>query len=506
MWMISWMLAAWFSQSVVASKPLAGSELTIFYSSNRQGETEPCGCQVHQNGGLDRMYEYLARNAPKLKQPSLVVDSGDTFFEVSPLNPSQRENNLLKAELIASAYREMGLDALTPGDRDFADGLETLKSLEKKSGAVFVATNLRDIKGAPLFKRFHLVEKKGLKIAIVGLVDEVSLKGQSDVEALPAEISLEEALAEVQKLSPHYILLLSHLGLARDREIAQKFQSIDGIVGSHSLDVLTTPVIENEKWIVQPQIQGQQVGKIVISLPQKNVLKAELKDLTKDLQKSNRVTKMMRATKEAIRKKAIEGSKKIIQSRSGQPWVAQPSSCRGCHQKQYEFWKKTHHASAYLVLYGKNQHFDGQCIACHSLGFAKPEGFLDITRPVVLSEGIKPISNQVPEVENLMEYVFKDYGKKPIDSRVSPKEYEALKKRYHQKMDSAEEQGRYSKNFLNVQCEHCHGNRDGHPGDEKPTLKRVDSKACQTCHQPPHARPFEASMIPKVACPVTSGN
>ena len=68
------------------------------------------------------------------------------------------------------------------------------------------------------------------------------------------------------------------------------------------------------------------------------------------------------------------------------PYVANASQCRSCHEEQYQFWSKTKHAAAYLVLFSKQSHFDWECMGCHSVGFGKPEGFSRIAHPLILED------------------------------------------------------------------------------------------------------------------------
>ncbi len=90
----------------------------------------------------------------------------------------------------------------------------------------------------------------------------------------------------------------------------------------------------------------------------------------------------------------------------------------------------------------------------------------------------------------------------PLDSRQQPARYEKLAKRYHTELKKLEDSGRIEKWYMGVQCEHCHGLRDGHPDPKVPTLKKVNVESCKTCHAPPNAAPFEAKMLQKVACPL----
>ena len=51
-------------------------------------------------------------------------------------------------------------------------------------------------------------------------------------------------------------------------------------------------------------------------------------------------------------------------------------ACARCHEPQYEFWRKTRHATAFASLKENDDHLRYDCIACHTVGFGI--AFLDV--------------------------------------------------------------------------------------------------------------------------------
>ncbi len=183
-------------------------------------------------------------------------------------------------------------------------------------------------------------------------------------------------------------------------------------------------------------------------------------------------------------------------------FVANPYVCKKCHEAQFTFWENTKHASAYLVLFAKNQHFDPSCIKCHSLGFKVPEGFQAITRPVALSEKV-PSSPKRPWVEAVMDEVFVGDKKTALDSRAEPERYQKLKKKYHQALNEKQNAGEFSKVYISVQCEHCHGNREEHLRTGKRGVKFTEN-SCRGCHRPPNADPYDPKRLKSQSCPMVA--
>ena len=110
------------------------------------------------------------------------------------------------------------------------------------------------------------------------------------------------------------------------------------------------------------------------------------------------------------------------------------------------------------------------------------------------------------EIEKFMKEVFEgDPGKGFLDSRVpeQAKRYAYLKDRYHEKIRQWQSDGKLDALYIGVQCEHCHGNRNGHPGTASAGTKGpVKKSACLQCHKPPFDDSFDfAARIKQVSCP-----
>ncbi len=483
--------------------------LTVFYSANRQGEVEPCGCQVHQLGGLNRMAVFLEESRKGLgKRTQLLVDAGDTFFSSNPLNTRRIEQEKIRAATIADSYRQLHWDAFTPGERDFAAGLGFLRDLQKRSGAVFISSNLKDQQGNTLFENFHIFDLQGQKVGVMSLTSPDVMSRVSSVVVEDPVQAFSRTLQELKKGGAEIVILLSHLGLERDREFAKR-GGVDLIVGSHSLDSLQKPEVYGTTAVVQTLYQGQQMGRIELSSSQPNVTNPLLVDMEDTFDKPSAVTAVVAAYRETIRSRGLEpidvvqaplplsASRPVTDER----FRANVMTCRTCHKEQYEFWAKTNHAAAAIVLYAKNQHFDPECIACHSLGFEQPGGFEKIARPYVLSPQI-PDKKGTSFVEKIMKDVFGKGPVKSLDSRLQPARYAKLHRSYVRTIQRLESEKKILKWFLDVQCENCHGERVGHPGNETIGNKKVQESTCRTCHTAPNAPNFQPSMMAKVACPL----
>ncbi len=454
-------------QQLVSSKPV---NLKIFYTANRQGEIEPCGCIVNQMGGLDRLGEFLSRSQPHY----LFVDSGDTFFRGSFLTDKEKR----KAQLIAESYRLMKLSAISPGVRDMAAGWDFLIDLIQKSGAIWVMTNgVFEGESSP-FVHSWVWEKNGLKIGILGVVDEKGFTGVPGLTLQSPESSVREGIAELKEQGVDRIILLSGLGQDRDQELGRQVAGLDLIVSSRTLNPTQNPLKVGDALMVEAPLEGQQIGSLSW---EGNLVHHVQVPLLKDFQNdSHPVALLLQQFRES--ESARASNEKIPLRTDVKPFVANPTRCANCHKKQFDFWEKTKHASAYLVLYPKKQHLNQDCVGCHTLSGFKGDS---------------------PELQDLMKWVFGTTHPKPLDSRLDPKRFKKLQQRFIQRTHFMERQGRLDQNFLNVQCEHCHGNRTDHLAGKGLGLVKSSIKieTCRTCHQPPNAKFIDEKEIKRVACP-----
>ncbi|MGB7573487.1 MAG: hypothetical protein WBN53_06465 [Thermodesulfobacteriota bacterium] len=171
----------------------------------------------------------------------LLLDSGDLLFKkyLNPFPEHELKGISEKAGLIIESFNVMGYDAMGIGDDDLTLGKGFLLDISKKANFPFLSSNLyEEASGKLLFQSSLIKEFRGLRIGVFGLLSSDLFTNLSDPRrrGLSIRSPLETAKAMVKELKPKtdLIILLSHLGYARDVELAQKVQGIHIIVGSHN--------------------------------------------------------------------------------------------------------------------------------------------------------------------------------------------------------------------------------------------------------------------------------
>jgi hypothetical protein len=124
------------------SKVPEAPAVRLYLLSGVAGALEPCGCRKDMLGGVDHAAAWL-RDQGAHEPNSLVLGAGPMLFADPELSAERRQQDLWKAEALASSFADVGLKAWAPGNNDFAAGTPALGELREKSKAELVAGNLQ---------------------------------------------------------------------------------------------------------------------------------------------------------------------------------------------------------------------------------------------------------------------------------------------------------------------------------------------------------------------------
>ena len=72
--------------------------------------------------------------------------------------------------------------------------------------------------------------------------------------------------------------------------------------------------------------------------------------------------------------KILEHMVEVNPAPEGAPFAGS-ESCILCHEKAWETWKQSGHATAFSTLIESKREFDPECISCHTTGFGFVTGF-----------------------------------------------------------------------------------------------------------------------------------
>lgn len=171
-----------------------------------------------------------------------------------------------QGQVAIQAMNMMGYDALTLGYRDLLLGKAVLlERIEQANFAILSANALDGDTSEPLALPYVIEAMDGHTVGIIGLTnDDGPLPAAYDdggsIKLRNPKEALREYLPQVIEIAD-VVILLSHLGLEADKELAAEMPEIDVIIGGYSRNlVLPTRYEGLIPIIAQAGYRGEWIG------------------------------------------------------------------------------------------------------------------------------------------------------------------------------------------------------------------------------------------------------
>jgi 2',3'-cyclic-nucleotide 2'-phosphodiesterase (5'-nucleotidase family) len=383
--------------AVLPATPLAGQPLTVLYSSNLLGEYD-----AQPLGGLPRRATLTAQLGA---ETALVqVDAGDTLLpSLAGLDPDRGEIER-RAALLMTGLSRLHLDAMVPGETDLALSPRLLEQRARKAGLPLVAANLQ-LGGKPWLPPDRLVEARGLKVGIFGLV---SLPPDALPAGMVATDPIAAARSRVQSLrarGARVVLGLLHAagGAEEARRLAAAVAGIDVLVVGHDGATLDPPEVQGTTRIVEAHRRGIFLGRLELGVGEE--LQARQRILR--LEPSVATEPAMKAlVKSYVAESQRRQEKNLPTALAPAPrpppeesWTyASTGACELCHKAATDQWRTTAHGSALDTLQSRGRGRDVYCYGCHMTAFAAPGGTKSIDTAITYYAGVGCESCHGPSV------------------------------------------------------------------------------------------------------------
>lgn len=261
---------------------------------------------LHTNDNHGRFWENKDGEYGMAARKSLIDDIRDEvkseggsllLLSGGDINTGVPESDLLDAEPDFKGMNAIGYDAMALGNHEFDNPLDVLMKQDDWANFPMLAANIYDKNtGERLFPAYHIFNKQGIKIAVIGLTTEDTAKIGNpeyigDVEFRDPK---EEAKKVIEELNanekPDLIFAATHMGhydngsngsnAPGDVALARYLPEgeLDMIIGGHSQDPVCmetsarsvenyqpgdacVPDKQNGTWIVQAHEWGKYVGR-----------------------------------------------------------------------------------------------------------------------------------------------------------------------------------------------------------------------------------------------------
>lgn len=237
--------------AVLASAPAAASGeatdevlLTLLHVNDTHGHLKPYTPKPDEPavGGFAELAALL-KTVRAEKPATLFLHGGDAF-------QGTLFYNFFKGEADFRCLNLMGLDAFTLGNHEFDDYQEVLLRALRVADFPILSANLNFSAVAELnriVKPSIIREIAGVKVGIVGLTtDELFiLTNPKYLTGILLNDPIDIAAREIEALRPQVdlVVLLTHVGLKTDLEIAATIDGVDVVIGGHSHAALPRPVV-----------------------------------------------------------------------------------------------------------------------------------------------------------------------------------------------------------------------------------------------------------------------
>jgi hypothetical protein len=234
----------------------------IFFLSGLKGYTEPCGCTLDiLLGGIDRIAGTL-HEARAQALASLVLDAGDTLFDLPALEPYRVPQEKDKADVIVQALVEMGVSSTTPGPNDLALGRHFYLDKVRAAGIEILVGNLKEASGLPLGAPHQLHDLGGLKVGVLGLVQPdlfVGIEGLTVSDPVPAA---QESVKALQQQGAQVIVAVFHGDLKHTKELLRAVPAISfAVVGHEPRNTDQVDLVEGN-YTLEAYDQGRYLGEL----------------------------------------------------------------------------------------------------------------------------------------------------------------------------------------------------------------------------------------------------
>lgn len=252
-----------FSVSALAAKQ---TKIVILHTNDTHSQVEPS--ESNNMGGYARRMGVIDKIRSE-EANVLLVDAGD-FSQGSPYF------NFFNGRIETTAMKMMRYDAVTLGNHEFDNGLDTLAAVLKLVDLPLVNANygFENTPIAPFVKPYLILHRGGLKIGIFGIgVNLNGLAFQKNYtgvvlnEPIAAAVETSDYLKNILKCD--LIICLSHLGTSAedssptDYNLVAASRNIDVVIGGHSHKILENVTAMNAAG--KPVIIGQ-MGKSGLNL------------------------------------------------------------------------------------------------------------------------------------------------------------------------------------------------------------------------------------------------
>jgi hypothetical protein len=362
-------------------------DLVLVLTGQEHGYLQPCGCSRPQLGGLARRWNFIEQLRKERGWPVVAVDLGD-IVDDPRTRRAIKEQVVLKYQTSMEALKQMGYLGVAIGQYETEMPLLDIL-LDKEQGFVNCV------------KSWTVGGGKGMpKVGVVGIV------GPSVAEHVPNQNpaakfaktvdTLPDVFKEMKPEKPDLLVMLYQGSIDEARACARMFPQFSVILClTKEEEPSDKPERIGNTLVIGVGHKGRYVGVVgawragrpgqLFDLRYQLAKLDEEYETAKGKEDSNPIMVLMERYAQEVKRNDFLTKypvrKHPLQVDFSEATYVGSQKCAKCHEKSFEIWKKTPHAHAYHELetaaHPGLRQYDGECVACHVVGFGYQGGFKD---------------------------------------------------------------------------------------------------------------------------------
>ena len=259
------------AQSRSSDTSLRRTSITILHTNDIHGhlaswrgwEGELSGQIV---GGLARLAARVREIRGEVgAEKALLLDAGDTIGDTQVAAETE-------GRAVIETMNVIGYDAMVVGNHEPDFTAVKLRARIAEARFPVLAANIINRSNGELFTKPYIIrEVNGVRVGILGIAypNTPLTSARKNVENLRFRAAVETAREYAPRLrseGAEIVIALTHLGLGADKQLAEKVDGIDVIVGGHSHNRMKETLQVRQTLIVQAGAHGSDLGRLDLNI------------------------------------------------------------------------------------------------------------------------------------------------------------------------------------------------------------------------------------------------
>ncbi len=297
----------------------------------------------------------------------------------------------VKNKWLWEGMKQLGIDVVNAGEDDIPELIGL--GIDYKNTDRFISANLLSAKSGDLLLKPHTVRmfslpetEKKFRVGFIGLSAR-----DSYLRTEAAGYVWADPIASAKKWLPElkqqcdFLIALACMPAKDAVQLAVETSEIDMILAGFKHQGAGLPAKINKSTLIYAEDEGRILGELRFVLDR--IGKLDVKPLHHALTRNVKDDPEMAAFIGRAKAEISSVQRQIAKGNGDAPVAAgampglqfiTSQGCAGCHQAEFDLWKKSNHAHAIEILKKEKKEFDSRCVVCHVTGSGQVGGFIDL--------------------------------------------------------------------------------------------------------------------------------